>query len=410
MESIDRRTRFDHDVLDLGPDRFFAEHLPALIDRHGHLAAAGFEQLRARPLTVKVDGFRRTLTGAGGRFSVVDADVEGAATVELDAAQFSDWAQQVRTFSALSAVGELRWSNGSDRQQAVWDALWIALLEGWPVVESEPSFVDRDGAALDLARCFTPDDDPDDVAHFLREAGYLHLRGWLDPSDMAVVSDDMDRAVVEYTDGDDRSWWATLSDGSRRCVRMQHFVQHSPTTAELLGSERWRDLRETISGNDQLVQGPVQDNCIEALIKPLAVANGVSDIPWHRDCNFGRHAYGCSSTTIGVSVTAGAETTGLLRVVAGSHRIAMPPVLAYKGSYLPIVSLPTQAGDVTVHLSCTLHEAMPPLTAERKVMYTGFGLPPREGEEQVRRKGLGNLRERAARTASQPASPLAAKS
>ena len=288
----------------------------------------------------------------------------------------------------------------------MWDALWLAVLEGWPVVDSELSFLDRSGGPLDLARCFTPEDDPMDIAHFLREAGYLHLRGWLERAEMAEVSDDIDRAIPHYHEGDDRSWWATLDDGSRRSVRLQHFVEHSPTTAAFLSSDRWDHLRRTIAADDDLVQSPVEGNCIEALVKPLAVKRGVSDVPWHRDCNFGRHAYGCRGTIVGVSVTPGGETTGLLRAVAGSHRVAMPPMMASTESYLPVVALPTETADLTVHLSCTIHEAMPPLSAERKVMYTGFGLAPRPDDRLFGQRDLGQLRERAGRSASQPPSPL----
>jgi hypothetical protein len=224
---------------------------------------------------------------------------------------------------------------------------------------------------------------------------------------MAAVSEEMDRALPHYLDGDNRSWWATVAGGTRRCVRMQYFVEHSPTTAALLSSERWNHLRVTIAGEDELTQGPVEGNCIEALVKPLAVTTGVSDIPWHRDCTLGRHAYGCSSTTIGVSVTPGGETSGQLRVVAGSHRVAMPPELAFGESYLPIVALPTESGDVTVHLSCTIHEAMPPVTAERKAMYTGFGLASRLDDDARGARRGSDHRQRAATTASQPASPLA---
>ena len=223
---------------------------------------------------------------------------------------------------------------------------------------------------------------------------------------MAAVSEDIDRALPQYVQGDGRSWWATLGDGSRRCVRLQHFVEHSEATAGMLASERWDDVRRTIAGDDDLVQGPLEGNCIEALVKPLAVIKGVSDIPWHRDCNFGRHAYGCSSTTVGVSVTPGGDTTGQLRVVAGSHRLAMPPELAFSESYLPIVALPTETADVTVHLSCTIHEAMPPMTAERKVMYTGFGLATRPDDRQQGTRRRSDLRQRAAESASQPPSPL----
>ena len=410
MDSIDRRTRYERDITDVAPEPFFAEQLPELLARHEHLAVAGFHALRARPLTVDAGGLRRTLTADEHRMRIVEGTVEGAVVVTLDAKQFSDWAQQVRTFSAMSSVKELTCEHASTRQLEVWDALWLATLEGWPAVDPDVRFLDRNGDPLDLARCFTPEDDPADVAHFLREAGYLHLRGWLRADEMAAVSADMDRALPSYGDGDERSWWATLGDGTRRCVRMQHFVEHSPAAAAFLSSDRWDHLRRTLAADDDLVQGPVEGNCIEALEKPLGVREGVSDIPWHRDCNFGRHAYGCSGTVVGVSVTPGGETTGQLRAVAGSHRIGMPPIMASLDPYLPVVPLPTETADLTVHLSCTIHEATPPLTAPRRVMYTGFGLAPRPGDEGAVGRRQSDLRNRAAKVASQPPSPLVASS
>jgi hypothetical protein len=87
----------------------------------------------------------------------------------------------------------------------------------------------------------------------------------------------------------------------------------------------------------------------------------------------------------------------------------MPPTLANTAPYLPVVALPTDTGDLTVHLSCTLHEAQPPLAEERKVMYTGFRLAPRPGEilETTGKQRLSELRERAHVLQSQPRSPLA---
>src|SRR4051794_12343546 len=178
--SIDHRTRYDHDVVDLTPEQFFAEQLPRLLERHGHLAGAGFEALRARPLAIEVGAFSMTLGADGRTMSATGGIRDGAVVVTLDPDQFSDWAQQIRTFDAMISLGELSWRGSGRRQLAVWDALWIAVLEGWAVVDPALRFLDREGDPLDLSRCFTPEDDPMDVAHFLRETGYLHLRGWLD--------------------------------------------------------------------------------------------------------------------------------------------------------------------------------------------------------------------------------------
>ena len=45
-----------------------------------------------------------------------------------------------------------------------------------------------------------------------------------------------------------------------------------------------------------------------------------------------------------------------------------------------MVDLPTRAGDITVHCSCTLHMSHAPVTRERQVMYTGFRLADPEGK------------------------------
>ena len=195
---------------------------------------------------------------------------------------------------------------------------------------------------------------------------------------MDTIAADVERALPTYSPGDGNSWWATTADGTERCVRLQHFHDHSPTTLAILTSDRWDQLRRTLQGDDALVSRPMDSNVIEALVKPLAVTKGISDVPWHRDCNLGRHAYGCCSTTVGISVTDGGEGRGQLRVVPGSHRLLMPSSVAgTDAAWLPALPLPTRKGDLTVHLSCTLHEAQPPITGERIVMYTGFGLTGR---------------------------------
>jgi hypothetical protein len=108
------------------------------------------------------------------------------------------------------------------------------------------------------------------------------------------------------------------------------------------------------------------------------VVEGISDLPWHKDCALGRHSYDCSSMTVGISVSGADAVSGQLRTVAGSHRALLWPSMYDEGrSGLPVVPLPTGTGDITVHLSCTLHQSVPPVERERRVMYTGFRLPAR---------------------------------
>ena len=57
----------------------------------------------------------------------------------------------------------------------------------------------------------------------------------------------------------------------------------------------------------------------------------------------------------------------------------MPVDVAGTEPYLPVVALQTEPGDLTVHLSCTLHEATAPVSAERRVLYTEIPLRQPDG-------------------------------
>jgi hypothetical protein len=410
VQSLDRRTRSDADIRFVGAPAFVAEQLPGLIERHGSLVARGMAFHQVPPLGVDVEGTRFSITAAGGGSTVrVEPGlVDGALVIELDAERFSDFAQDLRNLNTFWVAGDVP-LHGSARDLASWDVLWRALLDGWPV--HQPGMVEMiatDGTPLDLGRTFGPDDDPTAVAHFLREAGFLRLRGWLDPDDMAQIGADMDDALPTYEPDDGRSWWATLSDGTRTCVRMQRFVEHSPTTAALLDGPVWEKLRRTIGDDagDPLVPTPALG--LEALVKPLGVIKGLSDLPWHRDCSLGRHTYKCCSVTIGVAITDGGPASGQLRVVAGSHRANVPATGVRRDLDLPVVALPTEPGDLTVHLSCTLHEATAPTERPRKVLYTAFTQPPRPGDGWTGQREALALRNRAHKLRSQVPSTVPA--
>jgi hypothetical protein len=88
--------------------------------------------------------------------------------------------------------------------------------------------------------------------------------------------------------------------------------------------------------------------------------------------------------TIGILLAPSNEVTGGFHVMAGSHRANFPAV----DRNIDDVDLPTrflygEPGDVTVHLSCAMHETTPPRTGERRVMYAGFSLVNRSTGEGI---------------------------
>lgn len=391
--ALDRRSHHDDDLETLTPAVFFGDRVPTLAAINGHLVTDALDQLAGRPLAIEVGDTTWSITHDGASsVHAVPHEVDGALVVTLTPDEFSAWCQNQRSLNSFLVARTLQFRGGELVDVSMWDSLLMSLLYGWPTVGSV-EFHDHDGGVLDLHRCFTPDDDPAEIAHFLREAGFLHLRGWMDTELVPQISADMDRVRPTCVEGDGSSWWAGLADGTRVCVRMQDFVAHSPATATLLHSDLWDQLRRTLGADDHLVQPPVEGHCIEALVKPVGVVSGPSDVNFHRDCHLGRHAYDCSGTVVGISLSPSDEANGQLRVVPGSHRIAMPVEFAKHRPYLAPLALATEPGDFTVHLSCTLHEATPPRTQERRVMYTGFHLATRGVRRMAPGTDLSNLRE-----------------
>jgi hypothetical protein len=404
--TIDLRTRDDVDVETIDVADFFGSALPRLAAERSSLAVPGARELGVRPLTVETtagswtlsvdDNAVRVRTGGGGH-----------AVVRLDEDEITDIVHDRRTPMTLLAAATLDMPAGDIGDFLDWWVVLRSLLDARAVhTAGTVTFTDRDGGALDFQRSFTVDDDPAELAYYLGEAGYLHLTEVFTPAEMAQVSDDMDAARPRYHDGDGRSWWATTADGEEHAVRLQRFQEESPTTAALLQDDRLLRLA-TLTG-DGHVPRDQGGNKIEALIKPIGVVKGISDLPWHKDCSLGRHSSRCCSLTVGISVTGADERSGQLGVVAGSHRTLVQPAFFRDSWGLPAVPLPTRTGDVTIHCSCTLHMSHAPVEAERRVMYTDFVLPPRAGDDPAPSSAgvIDQVRERAYKVVSQVASSV----
>ncbi len=401
MSSLDVRTRTDADVRDVDTRTFFDDELAALAAARSHLAVPAATELRVSPLCIATPSGAWTLAIRGDRVAV-DRDDTGDARVELDDDEVGKLVNDLITPMTLVASARLRMERGNLGDFLDWWVVLRALVDGRAAhTAGAVQFQDRDGAPLDLARSFTLDDDDAEIAHFLCEAGFLHLEGWFDPSEMEQISRDIDDALPRYTPDDGRSWWAETSDGTQRAVRLQRFEEHSATLATLLADERFLRIGRLTD------DGYVARTTAEALEKPIGVVKGISDLLWHKDCSLGMHSYTCSGLTVGVSVTGADASCGQLSVVPGSHRALVQPALHRTTWGLPPRDLPTRTGDVTVHCSCTLHMSHPPVARERRVLYTGFALPASDDAVADHQVAVSQVREQAYKKVSQDPSPVA---
>jgi len=399
--SVDLRTRIDGPRNTVGAETFFSE-LPARLDAHHADVGPGLTWLSPRPLAIDTPDGCWTLIATGDRVEVHEGADDGAAHVRLAPGQLDDLVDDQQTFMAWFSSGRLDQPAGRLEDLLDWWVVLRAVLDDRPIyTPGSVAFRHRDGSPLDLGTTFRPDDDPAAMQEFLEEAGFLHIAGLFTEAEMAEVSADMDNAAPTYDPDDGRSWWARTADGTNRLVRMQGFDRHSSVTAQLLDDRRYRALGD-IPGDGHVFGEKRSDNRIEALVKPIGVVEGISDVPWHKDCSLGRHSYECCGMTVGISVTGADAKSGQLRVIAGSHRALVWPAFVRRNADLPAIDLPTTTGDITVHLSCTTHMAQPPLESERRVMYTGFSLPVRDrAAAGAARARLREVRESAPVTVSQ---------
>lgn len=378
MPSIDRRTRFDGDQLALDPDTFLAHDAPARVDANSGIAARSARAASASSLTLDVDGDPVTFRVVDDRV-VVDHTVSDELVVSVDIESFSDLVQDVASTFALQMTGRATVQTGSSDAFLEWEPVLRSLLDGRPAYEpGSITFEDRSGAPLDVRRSFHVDDDPAEIGHFLAEAGFLHLQGVFTEDEMTAVSADLDVARAGAEPDDGASWWATTDSGESYASRVLGFNQKSAALRELLSSERFRTIG-TFTDDTFVQRDPFVGDSAEGLLKKVGVVDGISDVSWHKDCAMGGHSRHCCGLVTGISVTGAGPENGELGVVPGSHR-ANIAVLGVQGLDLERLPLPTQTGDVTIHCACTLHMSRPPVSAERRVVYTGFGLAPRPGD------------------------------
>jgi ectoine hydroxylase-related dioxygenase (phytanoyl-CoA dioxygenase family) len=398
--SVDFRTRRDDDPQTVTATEFFDEYLPTRFVTETDIVAST-ERLDLRPVAVCVED-RTWIVWRETGLQVAPASATTPDPVEtwhLTEANLADVVTDQVTPVGLMTSNALVLDRQRIARVMDWWLVWRAILDGRTIYAPGEITVDAD-----LTRSFTLRDPVADMRAFLETNGYLHLREVFDPAAMERISADMDTVAPTHTPDDGNSWWATLADGSRRVVRMQRFDDRSPTTADLIAGTTYESLASIPGcGHSSAWRSP---NHVEALFKPIGVTEGISDIPWHKDCSLGRHSYQCCGLTVGISVTGAGPTSGQLRVIAGSHRALVWPSLFDPATLdLPDVPLATETGDVTLHLSCTMHRAQPPTERERRVLYTGFALPPADpvAAAFANRRLLDTAREQAPLTTSQSA-------
>jgi ectoine hydroxylase-related dioxygenase (phytanoyl-CoA dioxygenase family) len=113
------------------------------------------------------------------------------------------------------------------------------------------------------------------------------------------------------------------------------------------------------------------------IFKNPGVTEGLSDLPWHRDCGMGGHAVICPVVIASLYLTPANPDTGELVFLPGSHRRACG-YMDTRAEPPRAVHFDARPGDVSLHYGDVMHAAPPPRAAHgpwRISAITGYARP-----------------------------------
>jgi ectoine hydroxylase-related dioxygenase (phytanoyl-CoA dioxygenase family) len=118
---------------------------------------------------------------------------------------------------------------------------------------------------------------------------------------------------------------------------------------------------------------------VTVIYKRPEMVEGLSDLPWHRDCGMGGHAVLCPTLALSLYLVEATPQTGELVMLPGSHRASFNTIHAGQRGAPPGAHFAARAGDVSLHFGDTMHAAPPPQgstpAAYRTSAILGFARP-----------------------------------
>jgi ectoine hydroxylase-related dioxygenase (phytanoyl-CoA dioxygenase family) len=335
-------------------------------------AAARDVEASAPIAFVLTDGRAYRFVPAGDTIAI-EPRADAPVVVELAPGAWSDFVHELHTSAGLLYGGHARFLRGDAAQLERWEPALRALFSARPILDpARLELRDRAGAPLDLHRHFTLADADDDMRHFLAQTGYLLVKRVFTAAELAPILAAVARVQAGARPSDGRSWWARRADATNVLCRLIYVGLTVPEIAALNDDPRLR--RFAALARDGL--RPTLDRCDghSVVIKNAGAVEGLSDLPWHRDCGLGGHPVTCPAVNVGLQLDAATADSGRLEFVPGSwrgscHRRDLAGA--------PLVAVDTEPGDCTIHLGDVLHAAPPPAGtgAGRRALYVTF-LPP----------------------------------
>jgi len=339
-------------------DDYHDNELPRLL-ASGRAQLAAREVQRRGSLALRLEGGSAfTYRPGGAGVEIVRGDDGAETVVALDRDSWEGLVRDVETIPGLLYTGRAHRVRGDLMRFVGWEPALRALYQGIPVFDPAVPVLDEDGIPVDAGRTFHLDDDPREMTKFLWAAGYVVVKNVFSPSEVDAFLEEIGEVARRAVEGDGKSWWGRNSKGELLLSR----VTHAGITPRLRGlATDPRILRVGSIPKLDLEPPRVEDDGagVSVLWKWPDAVDGITNLPWHRDCGMGGHAVDCPSFICQVYYTPVTRGTGELRVLPGSHRGSY--VFAEAEEDVPYgVAAPVGPGDVSLHFGDVMHGTPPP--------------------------------------------------
>ena len=180
----------------------------------------------------------------------------------------------------------------------------------------------------------------------------------------------------EARKGDKLSWWARNGSGEEVLCRVTRAAAR-PRLATLPTDAR---ILKLVSLADRpLAHRRGEGNGVTVIYKNPSISEGLSDLPWHRDCGMGGHSLMCPVLIASTFLTPATPETGELRFLPGSWDRSCGFMEATDRRAPRGACFAAQPGDVSIHYGDVMHAAPPPTRNDLPVYRTsavvGFARP-----------------------------------
>jgi len=359
--------------------RYHREELPALLRAgRGALAARGTRALGSLAFRLP-GGDAYTYLPNGADVGVVAGDASADTVIELTLELWQNLVNELDAAAGLLYGGRAKCLRGSALRWVAWEPALRALWSGRPVYDANQlELQDLRGAKLDPAASFAFSGEREDMAHFLRTAGYLFVRGVFGPDEIAVFRAEAEVLAGEARKGDKLSWWGKNAAGEEVLTRVTRAAA-KPGLRSLPRDPRLSALKDLADEKLEHRAPPSAEEGVSVIWKRPNMSEGLGDLPWHRDCGMGGHALMCPSLIVSVFLTPATPASGELRMLPGSWQRGCGPIDARHPQAPRGVSFAAAPGDVSLHYGDTMHAAPPPerddLDTYRISAVTGYTRP-----------------------------------